>query len=151
MRFANDGFLDAGHGGRVRTPGWHEERLDPLPEGEALAYLLSHAFPGARRIVRAPDASERTALRRALWSGSVNERMGVVDRVWRAVTRPVPVEVGENGEPVLIQVVLYGDSRVFPLYFARGTTCVLRHDDRTPSADERDDAPRIDLRDEHAA
>jgi len=146
MRFASDGFLDLGNEKRVKTPGKHEERLDPLPEDEALAYLLSHAFPGARRVVRAPDASERTALRRAMSFGSVNARMNVVDRVWRAITRPVSVEADENGEPVLIQIVLYGGSRVFPLYLVRGTTRVLKNGD-APG----DDAPSIDLREGHAA
>lgn len=150
MRIASDGFLDIGDS-PVRTPGKHEERLDPLPEGEALAYLLSHAFPGSRRIVRSPTVSERTALRRAMWSGSVNERMSAVDRVWRSITRPATVDADESGDPVLIQVVLYGNSRVFPLYLVRGTTRVLRNGESPSSGDLNGDAPRIDLQDGHAA
>ena len=43
MRVAADGYLDLSNGQRVRTPGYHDHRLEPVPEGEAIAFLLSHS------------------------------------------------------------------------------------------------------------
>src|SRR5210317_817066 len=47
MRVAADGYIDIRDGRRVRTPGIHTEvSVDPMPEAEALSFLLSHSFPG---------------------------------------------------------------------------------------------------------
>jgi hypothetical protein len=75
--------------------------------------------------------------------------MGVVDRVWRAITEPVEMPRAETDEPVLIQVVLYGGSRVYPLYLVDGKTRVLRPADGDIGS--HNGAPRIDLRKETPA
>ena len=35
----------------MRTPGYHHHGLEPVPEEEAIAFLLSHSFRGHRRVV----------------------------------------------------------------------------------------------------
>jgi hypothetical protein len=68
MRVAADGYIDIRDGRRVRTPGIHEEvSVDPMPEAEALSFLLSHSFPGHRRMVRSLNVSERRRIRLAAW------------------------------------------------------------------------------------
>jgi hypothetical protein len=124
MRVAADGYIDLTDGRRVRTPGYHDHRLDPVPEQEAIAFLLSHSFRGHRRIVRPLSLAERKRIRLALWADSVSERMTLVDRVWRAITEAVPAPVGPVTEPQLIQIVRYGDW-AYPLYLDGNSTRVI--------------------------
>jgi len=66
MRIAADGYIDLSDGRRVNTPGVHDHGVEPVPEGEALAYLLSHTFPGHRRISRGIRLEERKRVRLAM-------------------------------------------------------------------------------------
>ncbi len=125
MRVAADGYIDISDGRRVRTPGFHDHRVEPVPEGEAIAFLLSHNFRGHRRIVRALSVQERKRIRLALWADSVSERMSLVDRVWRSITERVdPPTAGS--EPELIQVVQHG-SWAYPLHLDGDCTRVIPH------------------------
>jgi hypothetical protein len=124
MRVAADGYLDISDGRRVRTPGFHDHRLDPVPEEEAIAFLLSHNFRGHRRIVRPLSVADRKRIRLALWADSVSERMTLVDRVWRSITESVMPPVGGSGEPHLIQVIRYGNW-AYPLYIDGDSTRVI--------------------------
>ena len=63
MRIAADGYIDLSDGRRVRTPGYHEHAVEPVPAAEALSYFLSHSFPGHRRIVRPLRLEERKRVR----------------------------------------------------------------------------------------
>jgi hypothetical protein len=123
MRVAADGYIDLTDGRRVRTPGYHDHRLEPVPEEEAVAFLLSHSFRGHRRMVRPLSLQERKRIRLALWADSVSERMVLVDRVWRAITEPLTPGAGSD-EPQLIQVVRYGDW-AYPLYVDGDATRVI--------------------------
>lgn len=123
MRVAADGYIDLSDGRRVRTPGFHDHRLDPVPEEEAIAFLLSHSFRGHRRIIRPLSLQERKRIRLALWADSVSERMTLVDRVWRSITEAVPAPVGST-EPKLVQVVRYG-TWAYPLYLDGDSTRVI--------------------------
>ena len=123
MRVAADGYIDLTDGSRVRTPGYHDHRLDPVPEAEAIAFLLSHSFRGHRRIVRPLSLAERKRIRLALWADSVSERMTLVDRVWRAITEAVAPPMGSQ-EPQLIQVIRFGDW-AYPLYLDGSSTRVV--------------------------
>ncbi len=123
MRVATDGFIDIRDERRVRTPGFHGDSVDPMPEGEALSFLLSHSFPGHRRIVRSLSVAERRQMRLAAWADSVSERMALVDRVWRAITEPAIPLAGHLG-PQLLQVVEYGHW-AWPLCLDGATTIVL--------------------------
>ena len=125
MRISADGYLDISDGRRVRTPGYHDFSLEPVPEEEAIAFLLSHSFRGHRRIIRPLSLQERKRIRLALWADSVQERMALVDRVWRAITERVNPPTGTN-EPQLIQVVRYG-SWAYPLYLDGDVTRVIPH------------------------
>ena len=125
MRVATDGYIDIRDERRVRTPGFHDDSVEAMPEGEALAFLLSHSFPGHRRIVRSLTVSERRQIRLAAWADSVSERMALVDRVWRAITEPVIPVAGQVG-PLLIQVVQYGHW-TWPLCLDGATTIVRPH------------------------
>ncbi len=108
MRIAADGYIDCRDGRRVRTPGPSSgSEVEPLPEREAIAFLLSHSFPGHRRIVRGLTEGERRQIRLAQWADSVSERMSLVDRVWRSITEPV-APPPKRGEPHLVQIVQYG-------------------------------------------
>ena len=124
MRIAADGYIDLTDSRRVRTPGYHDHRLDPVPEEEAVAFLLSHNFRSHRRIVRPLSLEDRKRIRLALWADSVSERMTLVDRVWRSITEPVMPPVGGSGEPHLVQVVRYG-SWAYPLYLDGESTRVI--------------------------
>lgn len=124
MRISTDGFIDLRDQRRVRTPGYFEAEIDPMPEAEALAFLLSHSFPGHRRIVRSFTHRERRNLKRASWADSVNERMNLLDLVWRAVTRPVPPPRSLD-HPELIQVVRVDGEWAYPIYLDGGETRVL--------------------------
>lgn len=123
MRVAADGYIDLRDPRRVRTPGYHDHQLEPVPEGEAIAFLLSHSFRGHRRIVRPLSLEERKRIRLALWADSVSERMTLVDRVWRSITEPVVAPTGKKG-PHLIQVVRYGEW-AYPLYLDGDATRVI--------------------------
>jgi len=125
MRIAADGYIDLSDNRRVRTPGYHDHAVEPVPEAEAIAFLLSHSFRGHRRVIRPMSLQERKRIRLALWADSVSERMSLVDRVWRAITEEVDKVVG-SGEPELIQVVRFG-SWAYPLYADGGATRVIPH------------------------
>ena len=123
MRIAADGYLDLSDGRRVRTPGYHDHGLEPVPEEEAIAFLMSHSFRGHRRVVRPLSLAQRKSIRLALWAGSVSERMTLVDRVWRAISVPIIPGAGSD-EPQLIQVIRYGDW-AYPLFLEGGVTRVI--------------------------
>lgn len=123
MRVTADGYIDCRDGRRVRTPGLSQERIEPLPEGEAIAFLLSHSFPGHRRIVRGMTESQRRQMRLAAWADSVSERMSLVDRVWRSITEPV-LPPPSPDEPYLLQVVQFG-GWAWPLMLQGSATRVL--------------------------
>lgn len=122
MRIHADGYIDLRRTSKIRTPGPSAE-VAPSPEDEAVAFLLSHAFPGHRKVVRCLTESHRRRIRLARWAASVSERMALVDRVWREITEPVmPPE--DPAEPQLIQMVRYGD-REYPLYLDGDVTRVI--------------------------
>jgi hypothetical protein len=124
MRISTDGFIDIRTHTKVRTPGFYEVELDPMPESEAMAFLLSHSFPGHRRIVRPLTGRERVRLKRASWADSVNERMTLVDRVWRDITTPVPSPYDPE-EPEMVQVVCVEGEWAYPIYLAGVETRVM--------------------------
>lgn len=124
MRICTDGFISLDDKRRVRTPGWHGDVTEPMPEPEAVSFLLSHAFPGARRIVRPLNQTERRQIRRAVWEESVNDRMALLDPVWRAITEPLPPDEKRHGAAHLVQVACYGERRAYPIYVVDGTTRV---------------------------
>ena len=125
MRVAADGYIDLSDGRRVRTPGVHDHSVDPVPEAEALSFLLSHSFPGHRRVVRSLTLAERKRIRLAIWADSVSERMTLVDRVWRAITEPVGLPADPN-EPELLQVVQF-EHWAYPIYLDGAVTRVIPH------------------------
>jgi hypothetical protein len=122
MRVAADGYIDLSDSRRVRTPGYHDHGVEPVPEEEAIAFLLSHSFRGHRRVIRSLSLAERKRIRLALWADSVSERMTLVDRVWRAITEPITVS--RSDEPQLVQVVRFGDW-AYPLYVDGDVTRVI--------------------------
>lgn len=123
MRIAADGYLDLSDTRRVRTPGYHDHGMEPVPEGEAIAFLLSHSFRGHRRIIRPLSLEDRKRIRLALWAESVQERMSLVDRVWRSITERVHCSASQKG-PELIQVVRYGNW-AYPIYLDGDVTRVI--------------------------
>lgn len=146
MRFASDGYIDLRDPRRVRTPGRQkDEEVEPSPAEEALAFLLSHSFPGHRRITRALSLTDRRRLHLAVWARSVGERMALVDRVWRSMTEPVPPPRRWE-EPQLIQVVTYGDGWSYPIYLDGMVTRVLPHGGIPLGEAEALEIPRLDLR-----
>lgn len=66
LRIAADGFMDLSDRRRVKTPGMTDAGVEAMPEGEALAFLLSHSFPGHRRVVRPMSENDRKNIRLAL-------------------------------------------------------------------------------------
>lgn len=127
MRICADGYIDLRDRRRVRTPGKFERTVQPMPEREAVSFLLSHAFRGHRRVVRGLSVANLRRLAMARWADSVNERMHWIDWVWRSITAPVaPPARGDR--PQLIQLLRYGPNRVFPLYLVDDTTRVLPPD-----------------------
>ncbi len=122
MRVATDGYIDIRDGRRVRTPGLTTDSVEPMPEGEAVSFLLSHTFPGHRRIVRGMGVGERRLMKLATWADSVSEKMALVDRVWRTITEPVLPP--SNGRPELVQVVVFG-AWAYPLHLDGNGTRVL--------------------------
>jgi hypothetical protein len=124
MKISADGFIDIRPHRKIRTPGFYDRETDPMPEAEALAFLLSHSFPGHRRIVRDLTLKERRKLKRASWADSVNDRMNLLDQVWRAVTTPVsPPPDPET--PKLIQVVTVEGDWAYPIHLDGVETRVL--------------------------
>jgi len=123
MRIAADGYIDLRDTRRVRTPGFYDHAVAPVPEEEAVAFLLSHSFRGHRRVIRPLTVDERKRIRLALWADSVSERMTLVDRVWRSITEPVVPSANPKG-PWLIQVIRYG-SWAYPLYADGDVTRVI--------------------------
>jgi hypothetical protein len=123
MRVATDGYIDLRDSRRVRTPGNHDHGVDPVPEAEAVAFLLSHSFRGHRRIVRPLSVQDRKRIRLALWADSVSERMTLVDRVWRSITEAVALQTHTHA-PQLVQLVRYGEW-VYPLYADGDSTRVI--------------------------
>lgn len=145
MRIATDGYLDLRDTSMVRTPGAYDDEVEPLPERRALTFLLSHAFPGPRTIVRPLSERNRRTLQKAIWADSVNDRMNLVDRVWRDITQPVP-DPDPSDEPQLLQIVLYGEEWAFPLYLDGGTMQVLPEGGLpVGKVKRRKGAPRIDV------
>ena len=124
MKISTDGFIDIRRSRPIRTPGYFEDNLDPMPEREAMAFLLSHNFPGHRRIVRPLTLRERGLLRRASWASSINGRMSLLDKVWRGITRPVPPP-RDMDIPELVQVVRVDGEWAYPLYLDGEGTRVL--------------------------
>lgn len=126
LRIAADGFMDLSDRRRVKTPGARDAGVEPLPESEALSFLLSHSFPGHRKVVRPLTEHDRKNLRLALWADSVQVRMSYVDRVWRNITEPV-LPPKKAGEPELLQVIHYGGVWAYPLYLDGEVTRVIPH------------------------
>mgnify|MGYP006297737453 CR=1 FL=1 len=126
FRVSADGFMDVRDTRKVRTPGKFERTVEATPEAHALAFLLSHSFPGHRRVVRRLRETDRKLIQLALWAEEVSERMTLVDRVWRRVTEPVPPP-GDPEHPVLLQVVSYGDVWAYPLHLDGRVTRVIPH------------------------
>jgi len=73
----------------VRTPGSPDMGVEPIPEAEGLLFLLSHSFPGHRRVVRPMSATDRKNVRLAIWTDSTHVRISHVDRMWGNITEPV--------------------------------------------------------------
>jgi hypothetical protein len=142
MRVAADGYIDISDSRRVRTPGYHDHAVDPVPEEEAIAFLLSHSFRGHRRIIRPLSIAERKRIRLALWADSVSERMTLVDRVWRSITEAVLPPANLKG-PHMIQVVRYG-SWAYPLYVDGDVTRVIPLSG-TPLAEVSDERPAFEF------
>jgi len=124
MRISTDGFIDVRDFRKIRTPGNFEVQTDPMPEGHAVAFLLSHSFPGHRRIVRAMTSRERAKLRVASWADSINERMALLDKVWRGITREVP-SPRDPAQPELVQIVRMDGDWAYPIYLDGTETRVL--------------------------
>lgn len=121
-RISTDGFIDLRDPRRVRTPGIWENSAEPMPEDQAFAFLLSHAFPGHRKVVRPLTEAHLRRLRMASWADSVEGRMSLVDSVWRAITEPVLPPSGP--EPELVQVLHHGERR-YPLHLHGAVTRVI--------------------------
>ena len=66
IKISADGFMDLSDRRRVRTPGSHDTGVEPMLEAEALSFLLSHSFPGHRRLVRPISATDRKNIRLAV-------------------------------------------------------------------------------------
>jgi hypothetical protein len=124
MRISADGFIDLRQHPRIKTPGFYEIKAEPMPEAEAMAFLLSHSFPGHRKVVRPLTARERARLRMASWADSINERMSLLDKVWRGITKPVPSPV-DPSTPQLVQIVRVDGDWAFPIYLDGDETRVL--------------------------
>jgi hypothetical protein len=125
LRIAADGFMDLSDRRRVKTPGARDAGVEAMPVGEAISFLLSHSFPGHRRVARPLSESDRKNIRLALWADSVQVRMTYVDRVWRNITDPVPPPA-DMSQPELVQVIQYG-VWAYPLYLDGNVTRVIPH------------------------
>lgn len=123
FKISSDGYMDLRDPRRVRTPGVADDTIMPLPEADAVRFLLSHSFPGHRRIVRRLRLTDRKKIRVAMWADSVNERMDYVDRVWRSITQPVLPPV-DASVPTLLQVVTC-EAWAYPIYLDGTVTRVM--------------------------
>ncbi len=123
MKIHADGYIDLRSSRKIHTPGRPAQVVEPSPEDEAVEFLLSHAFPGHRRVVRPLTESHRRRIRLARWADSVSERMALVDRIWRDITEQVLAPTDPE-TPELIQVLRYGD-REYPLFLDGGVTRVI--------------------------
>ncbi len=124
MRISADGFMDLSDRQRVKTPGAADAGIEPMPEAEALSFLLSHSFPGHHRVVQPMTETDRKNVRLALWADSVAVRMAYVDRVWRNITEPV-MPPRNPREPELVQVIHYGGVWAYPIYLDGEVTRVI--------------------------
>jgi len=124
MRISTDGFIDVRDYRKIRTPGFCETQTDPMPEAEAVAFMLSHSFRGHRKIIRPLTPRERGKLRVASWADSVNERMSLLDTVWRGITRAAPSPM-DPASPELIQIVRVDGEWAYPIYLDGDQTRVL--------------------------
>ena len=151
MRISTDGFIDVRRFPKIRTPGNYEVKMEPMPEAEAMSFLLSHSFRCYRRIARPLTPRERLKLKRASWADSVSERMTLVDRVWRDITAPVPAP-DDTEEPELIQVVCVEGEWAYPIYLSGVETRVMPTGG-VPLGELKDKlgAPLLDLRDQRAS
>lgn len=146
MRRGTDGYIDLRDPRRVVTPGaWDPVPVDPYPEEDAIAFLLTHAFPGHRKIVRPLTLAHRTRIRMASWAETVAERMSIVDRVWRQITEPV-LPPSNPSEPQLLQVAVHG-LRAWPIYLDGTVTRAIPSEGIAADANEHAHL-RIDLRTE---
>jgi hypothetical protein len=124
MRICTDGYLDLRDQKYVRMPGLYEPDVEPMSTRDAVAFLLSHTFPGHRRVTRTLTTTHRTRLRLASWSDSVSERMGMVDRVWREITEPAD-SPADPSTPEMAQVLHIGHDWAYLLYFVGDSTRVV--------------------------
>ena len=63
-------------------------------------------------------------MKRASWADSVNDRMSIVDRVWREITTPV-ASPPDPEEPELLQIVSVEGEWAYPIYLAGVETRVM--------------------------
>ena len=143
MRLGTDGYIDLRDPRRVVTPGAFDPEVEPFPEEEAVAFLLTHAFPGHRKIVRPLSRTHRSRIRLASFADTVAERMVLVDRVWRQITEQV-LPPRDPSTPQLLQVVVYG-ARAWPIYLDGSVTRAIPSEgvgSETLEAPE----PRVDLK-----
>ena len=144
MRRGTDGYIDLRDSRRVVTPGaWDGEKVEPFPEVDALAFLLTHAFPGHRKIVRPLTARHRMRIRTASWADTVAERMTIVDRIWRDITEPV-LPPSDPSTPQLLQVVVHGE-RAWPIYLDGAVTRAIPSEGIPSDAHDTPEL-RVDLR-----
>lgn len=123
MKICADGYMKVAVPNRVRTPGDYDSQIEPVPMKDAIAFLLSHTFPGQRRVCRELKPRDCQMLRRAMWADSISERMALVDRVWRSITEAVSPET--KSDPRLIQVIQWKNQWAYPLHLQAETTRVI--------------------------
>lgn len=144
MRLGTDGYIDLRDPRRVVTPGQFDPaEVEPLPEEDSVAFLLTHSFPGHRKIVRPLTREHRKRIRMASWAETVAERMAIVDRVWRQITEQV-LPPADSTTPQLLQVVVCG-ARSWPIYLHGAVTRAIPSEG-LPADAETDPSLRIDLR-----
>ena len=64
MRIHADGYIDLRRSSKIRTPGPVVD-VEPSPEDQAVEFLLSHAFPGHRKVTRPLTEGHRRRIRLA--------------------------------------------------------------------------------------
>ena len=143
MRLRTDGYIDLRDPRRVVTPGTFDPEVEPYPEAEAVAFLLTHSFPGHRKIVRPLTRSHRSRIRLASFADTVAERMALVDRVWRQITEQV-LPPRDPSTPQLLQVVQYGE-RAWPIYLDGAVTRAIPTEGILSDQIEAPE-PRLDLK-----
>ena len=60
----------------------------------------------------------------ASWAGSINERMALLDKVWRGITKAVPSPL-DPSQPELVQIVRVDGEWAYPIYLDGAETRVL--------------------------